>query len=375
MGSELSCPCGSRTNFEEPKESSDKKFLLEEEARLLISDSDILFSCIDEDTKICLIRPSKFEAFFKRIKFFRVEKDNKREDLFYNTVFLSNFVYEDKPCAFICLHYSDWKKNDSSYFTHTYDTKKKYYQVGYNTNYKVVEFNFVSKDKDRLCEQLLNDLNRNLTTGYMFFGIINDLENKKDDYGVIPKKILYKGSMKIDLEKVIYTIDTHQGNLSQAAIESIIKKSSNRKKNLKAIIVDGNNKKNQYESLNKTQIEFEKSPTKNGVDKRCFTNRSFMSYNGNVYNESSDRIYFFIYEHVKDEECDLVYEIVELQQNNVSETSFLEDIAAKFKFSSNFKVNCIVNDDKRTFIILSAESRVLTEITPDDDDELDTTPA
>jgi hypothetical protein len=342
---------------------------------LLISDSDILFSCIDEDTKICLIRPSKFEAFFKRIKFFRVEKDNKREDLFYNTVFLSNFVYEDKPCAFICLHYSDWKKNDSSYFTHTYDTKKKYYQVGYNTNYKVVEFNFVSKDKDRLCEQLLNDLNRNLTTGYMFFGIINDLENKKDDYGVIPKKILYKGSMKIDLEKVIYTIDTHQGNLSQAAIESIIKKSSNRKKNLKAIIVDGNNKKNQYESLNKTQIEFEKSPTKNGVDKRCFTNRSFMSYNGNVYNESSDRIYFFIYEHVKDEECDLVYEIVELQQNNVSETSFLEDIAAKFKFSSNFKVNCIVNDDKRTFIILSAESRVLTEITPDDDDELDTTPA
>ena len=336
MGSELSCPCGTRQDIEQdaPKESN--KDIIEEVMKGKLSKDQLLYEyTTSSDTmssKICLVSTSNLDAFFAYINLLVIE--NKYEiNLYYNTIFISNFlVQEDLAC--IILQYKKGQEDRTTYYIKPTSNSKRSLKNDYSAVYKVESINFVSNDNEKIQEQILNDLYSQLKKGYRFYGIITDnpeIINKGDfskSFAVTSKtpkirknyKILYKKSKLTDNLDIKYSVVIYENNLTTDSITKVL--TENKDKTLKSVIKEHN---------------FEGK----------FPYSYFFIFEGNKITPEYDESEFLV---------------VKIEKDKSTPDSFLKDIAEKINLQEGATLLSVINERNGFFLIFKYD------ITAMDDD-------
>jgi hypothetical protein len=117
MGSELSCPCGNRIDFEEPQRKKPVDILQEINLGKLQAE-EMLYEYSYSHTKSCLIKTEQLEGFFKNRNLLIMPSNTGNYSSYYNIMFLTNFG----PIAdtiFILMQYNQ-NIDDKSFRTSMY---------------------------------------------------------------------------------------------------------------------------------------------------------------------------------------------------------------------------------------------------------------
>jgi len=345
MGSELSCPCGNRNDVETVPTKEKVDDIVQELLKSKLSEDDLQFQYIYDQSKICLIRGDQFEPFFANRNFLKTST-KKEINYYYNLIHISNFSFE-KNLLFIFLQYTPGME-DKSMIRNTLNTsrtkKNNKASFDYKTNYKIETINLVSNDKKKVSEQILNDINSNLKKDFIFYGLIKNLDDQFDRINTNQNnlttstglnrtyKFLYKRSLLKEVIDCRYSIETFEGKLTRDILNEILSEEANTKKLLKSIVCDSN--LSLCTSVSKS-INFD---SKN---------------------------YYFIYEENLNMPQNYVYLVVEMVQGSTPEKIFLQDITVKLNdYQNDYKLCCFVGDEKKFFIIFAADLEALDLETP-----------
>jgi hypothetical protein len=350
MGSELSCPCGERQDIHVEESKVKHVDIVEELLKGKLTEDDIFFQFVYGGSKICIIRNDQFEAFFTNRNFLKLS--SKQEiNYYYNLVYLTNSVFSfDKNYVLIFMQFTpgleDKSVRNSSYIN-SQRTNNRKAKMDYKTYYKIEIINLVSNEPNKVMEQLLNDLNNNLKKDFLFYGVINDIEeidinpianfNTKKNYESVSNKrsykILYKKSLLKENINCKYSIESYEGFLDRDLLSEILSSEKNSKKILKAIIVDSS--KNDF------------------------------NYYSNGQTPGAPKNYYFIFEENLEFENNLVYLVIEMTQGNTPDKIFLQDITIKLNdYQNEYKLCCLLNEEKKFYVIFAADSETLGGETP-----------
>ena len=112
MGSELSCPCGNRVEYDEVENK--KQDIVETLIKSRLSVEDLCYHFYHNQTKACLIKTEQLDRFFNSRQLLNLnsEKNEYRKD-YCSLVFITNFA-PLKDCIFILLRYTT-KVEDKSF--------------------------------------------------------------------------------------------------------------------------------------------------------------------------------------------------------------------------------------------------------------------
>jgi hypothetical protein len=243
---------------------------------------------------------------------------------------------------FVLLQFTQGNEDRSFIKNASYYSKNKKRNstaVDYSTYYKIEKLNLVSVEKNKVKEQILNDLNMNSKKDFMFYGVVNDADEPLYTPGSSTKhvinssrvaaprnfKFLYKRSLLKENLECRYTILHYEGTLDRDVINEYVSSPANKFKTLKAIMIDSaldNSilKKNYY-------FIFEES--------KCFPENGY------------DNI------------------VIEMEQGNNSNKMLIQDIANKLNdFQLAYKLCCIVSEEKKIYIVLTADQEAVQSETP-----------
>jgi hypothetical protein len=327
MGSELSCPCGSKNQLE-TEESPNKKEtdIIEEIMKGKLLPQNITFEHTYKQTKICLIKTEELEGFFANRNILKLVI-KKEINYYYNLVFITNFMAINN----ILLQYTPGMEDKTFMRSATYlnnkNKKRNSASVDYSTNYKIEKLNLVSIEKKKVIEQILIDLSMNVKKDYLFYGIVNDSDERvENNYKTTSSlqrvaaprnfKLLYKRSLLRENIDVKYTIHHYEGTLDKDIILDFVKDPANKYKALKAIMTDS-------------------------------------ALDDNILKKN----YYFIFEESKNAPVN-GYDnlVIELEQGNNSNKMLIQDMAVKLNdFQVTFKLCCIVCDEKKIYVVLHAD--------------------
>ncbi|MCQ2816656.1 MAG: hypothetical protein MJ252_05240 [archaeon] len=272
MGSEMSCPCSNHNLGEDlPTPDEDAKIkqdILKEVMKGKLTKDKLLFEYATNNstlfTKICLIATKNVEAFFQNRNLLIIQKKNEI-NLYYNTIFIANFLNKDDLTCIILQYKTGNEDRTNLYISpmnEMENPKKKMKQNDYSAVYKVENLNFISKEAERMRDQILNDLYSQLKKQYRFYGIITDSQEDPNDknYSFIGDnkrqttpaslnnsafinpvpasigknyKVLYKKSKLTDNLDVRYSISVLYDNLNEENILRIL--TENKDKTLKSV--------------------------------------------------------------------------------------------------------------------------------------------
>jgi hypothetical protein len=104
MGSELSCPCGNRIDFEDPNPKKKQDDIIQEINLGRLQLEELTYEYTYAQTKSCLIKTEQLEGFFKNKQLLMLPFTSGYNN-YYNIFFLTNFgPLEDT--LFILLQFS-----------------------------------------------------------------------------------------------------------------------------------------------------------------------------------------------------------------------------------------------------------------------------
>jgi hypothetical protein len=368
MGDELSCPCGNRQDITDLQNNNKvQKDIIEEVMQGKLSKDELIYQCSSTNdilcSKICLLGSKNIEGFFANRNLLII--DNKNEiNLYYSNIFISNFLNQN-DLACVILQYKKGNEDKSQYYlknsisnsialSHSTNYSKKKmmkYNNDINAIYKVDTINFVSNNREKIKEQILNDLYSQLKKEYFFYGIlkygnsdnieniykhnnynkINDKDINKDfvtpgasDYEINQSffnnmskkienknyKILYKKSKFTDNLEINYSVDILNERLNSNSITKILKQ--NKDKTLKSVIKEINENENEYPF-----------------------------------------IYFFIFEgnNITPEYDENEFLVVKIEREKTTTEGFLKDIVEKINFEKTATLLTVINDDNGFFLV------------------------
>jgi hypothetical protein len=364
MGDELSCPCGNRQDITDLQNNNKvQKDIIEEVMQGKLSKDELIYQCSSNNellsSKICLLGSKNIEGFFANRNLLII--DNKNEiNLYYSNIFISNFLNQN-DLACVILQYKKGNEDKSQYYlknsisnsialSHSTNYSKKKmmkYNNDINAIYKVDTINFVSNNREKIKEQILNDLYSQLKKEYFFYGILkygnsDNIENiykhnnnnkdiNKDfitpgasDYEINQSffnnmskkienknyKILYKKSKFTDNLEINYSVDILNERLNSNSITKILKQ--NKDKTLKSVIKEINENENEYPF-----------------------------------------IYFFIFEgnNITPEYDENEFLVVKIEREKTTTEGFLKDIVEKINFEKTATLLTVINDDNGFFLV------------------------
>jgi len=364
MGDELSCPCGNRQDITDLQNNNKvQKDIIEEVMQGKLSKDELIYQCSSTNdilcSKICLLGSKNIEGFFANRNLLII--DNKNEiNLYYSNIFISNFLNQN-DLACVILQYKKGNEDKSQYYlknsisnsialSHSTNYSKKKmmkYNNDINAIYKVDTINFVSNNREKIKEQILNDLYSQLKKEYFFYGILkygnsDNIENiykhnnnnkdiNKDfitpgasDYEINQSffnnmskkienknyKILYKKSKFTDNLEINYSVDILNERLNSNSITKILKQ--NKDKTLKSVIKEINENENEYPF-----------------------------------------IYFFIFEgnNITPEYDENEFLVVKIEREKTTTDGFLKDIVEKINFEKTATLLTVINDDNGFFLV------------------------
>lgn len=332
MGGELSCPCGRRLDLNlKPKGKTDFDIITEVMKGKLQKENLLYEYAVNNDiqsSKVYLISTSSIEGFFANRNLLIIETKHDI-NYYYNKAFVCNFLNQE-AIAFVLLQYQKGQEDRSTFYSKS-KTNRLYKHKDYSAVYKVETINFISKDNNKIKEQIINDLYCQLKKEYYLFGIITDPAETSDDitYSSSYKmssiknnyKIVYKKSKLSDNLDIQYYILIYSGRLTSKIITSILK--DNKAKALKSVI-----------------------EIKEGEDD--------YNNNNNKNNGSNHEIsYFFIFEESKKtpEFDENEFFVVKIEKDRSPSDLYLKDIAEKVNMQTCAEIVSIINDKQGFFII------------------------
>ena len=364
MGDELSCPCGNRQDITDLQNNNKvQKDIIEEVMQGKLSKDELIYQCSSTNdilcSKICLLGSKNIEGFFANRNLLII--DNKNEiNLYYSNIFISNFLNQN-DLACLILQYKKGNEYKSQYYlknsisnsialSHSTNYSKKKmmkYNNDINAIYKVDTINFVSNNREKIKEQILNDLYSQLKKEYFFYGILkygnsDNIENiykhnnnnkdiNKDfitpgasDYEINQSffnnmskkienknyKILYKKSKFTDNLEINYSVDILNERLNSNSITKILKQ--NKDKTLKSVIKEINENEGEYPF-----------------------------------------IYFFIFEgnNITPEYDENEFLVVKIEKEKTTTEGFLKDIVEKINLEKTAKLLTVINDTNGFFLV------------------------
>ena len=368
MGDELSCPCGNRQDITDLQNNNKiHKDIIEEVMQGKLSKDELIYQCSSNNeilsSKICLLGTKNIEGFFANRNLLII--DNKNEiNLYYSNIFITNFLNQD-DLACVILQYKKGNEdksqlylknsiNNSIALSHNSNYSKKKmlkYNNDINAIYKVESINFVSNNREKIKEQILNDLYSQLKKEYNFYGIIkygsgnkydfkiNNNNNKNNninynneitpgggvsDYEINQSffnnmnkkletknyKILYKKSKFTDNLEINYSVDILNERLNSNSITKILKR--NKDKTLKSVIKEINENEGEYPF-----------------------------------------IYFFIFEgnNITPEYDENEFLVVKIEREKTTTEGFLKDIVEKINFEKTAKLLTVINEYNGFFLV------------------------
>jgi hypothetical protein len=332
MGSELSCPCSGRNALDAIETQPSNNDILQEVSKGKLQPEDIILDYVYDQTKISLIEPSQLEGYFSNRALLKVNSISKEINYYYNIAFIANFLPKT-DLIFILQQYTPGLEDKSFKLSGNMSPIK--YQPGaspkrkssryvnsnnsdYSANYKIEMLNLVSNEKKRVIEQILNDLNSKIKRNFVFIGIVNDSMRNF--------KILYKKSLKKESALTAYEVATYEGILEEDVIYSILSESKYRYKKLVSIMVD------------------------------CFSE-----------NKNKKTYYFIFQDNPEDELTETDHLVIKMEKGNNPNEMYVQDLAKKLNdFQGNYKLDCIVSEEKIIFLILSVPLETLENETPGD---------
>jgi hypothetical protein len=317
MGAEMSCPCSTRHEFEREETTPQKMDIVKEVMRGKLLPEEVTYDYIYDQTKVALIKIEQLEAFFANRNLLKVANKNREINYYYNTVYISNFMTMD-DCVFILLQYTPGLEDKSFQTTASssfiQSKKGRATTFDYSANYMVELINLVSFEKKKVIEQILHDLNSKVKKHFVFMGLVNDSMRNF--------KILYKKSLKKESLGYFYEIATYQGQLDENSIISILSDNQYKYKSLKAIMID---------------------------------HAEVLIYEKKTY-------YFIFEENISDINTENDYLVITMERGNNPNEMYVQDIAKKLNdFQGQFRLSCIVSDDKNIFVILVAPAETPEE--------------
>jgi hypothetical protein len=104
MGSELSCPCGNRIDFEDMNQKKKPIDIIQELNLGRLQPEELTYEYVYAQTKSCLIKTDQIEGFFKNKQLLMLPF-NSGYNSYYNIMFMTNFgPLEDT--IFILMQYN-----------------------------------------------------------------------------------------------------------------------------------------------------------------------------------------------------------------------------------------------------------------------------
>ena len=355
MGDELSCPCGNRQDITDLQNNKIHKDIIEEVMQGKLSKDELIYQCSSNNeflcSKICLLGSKNIEGFFANRNLLIIDNINEI-NLYYSNIYITNFLNQD-DMACVILQYKKGSEDKSQYYinnsialsTSNYSKKKmSKYNNDINAIYKVETINFVSKNREKIKEQILNDLYSQLKKEYNFYGIIkygsvnkndfkNNNKNNKINYNfndeMTPEgdfeinqsfinkkietknyKILYKKSKFTDNLEINYSVDILNERLNNNSITEILKR--NKDKTLKSVIKEINENEGEYPF-----------------------------------------IYFFIFEgnNITPEYDENEFLVVKIEKEKTTTEGFLKDIVEKINLEKTAKLLTVINDSNGFFLV------------------------
>lgn len=361
MGNEMSCPCSNE--YEPMEETKDPDYAVKQDiikevmkGRLPKDKLIYEYSCNNKFlyTKVCLISTNNIEYFFNNRNLLIIEKKSEI-NYYYNSIFLSNFINQNNLTCII-LQFNKDNPNErlttlnSASFYRDSSSPKKLLNNDYSAIYKVENLNFMSKECDKMKEQLLNDLYSQLKRQYRFLGIVSDEQNE-DLFSMsfisydqkrftsnsalntispnAPKsyKLLYKKSKLTDNLDVRYSISILTQPLNEESILTILRE--NKDKSLISVFEE-----NYFDSarLNKSKL--------------CY----FFLFESNKITPEFDESEFLV---------------VKMDKEKNSPDTFLKDIAEKIVMQEDVELLSIISIKTGFYLIFKMEINEL-----DDEDDI-----
>lgn len=341
MGGELSCPCGRRLDLEPQIKAKTDYDIINEVMKGKLKKEHLLYEyAVNNDiqsAKVYLISTSTIEGFFANRNLLIIET---RHDInyYYNRGFICNFLNQES-IAFVLLQYKKGQEDRSTYYSKSKTNNSPYRHKDYNAVYKVESINFISKENEKIKEQLLNDLYCQLKKEYCLFGIIidpietsedmmthsssNQMTTIKNNYRIVYKKSKLSDNLDIQYYILIYT-----EKLSSKIITNILKE--HRDKTIKSII-----------------------GIKEGGGRDPYDNRR----------SNNDLSYFFIFEENKKtpEYDENEFFVVKIEKEKSTSDLFLKDIAEKVNMQPSADILTIVNDKRGFFVIFRYNIRSMDD--------------
>ena len=351
MGSEMSCPCTNQLELNEtPGNDADtaiKKDILNEVMKGKLTKDKLIYEYSSNNNtlfiKVCLIATKNVEAFFQNRNLLIIQRKNEI-NLYYNTIFISNFLGKDElTCIF--LQYDKGNEDRTNLYIQPpaqENLKKKMKNNDYSAVYKVENLNFISKETEKMKDQILNDIYSQLKKQYRFYGIISDsnedpneqlsysfVEDKRSTLTAARKnvsknyKILYKKSKLTDNIDVRYSISILKDELTENNIREML--TENKDKTLKSVIEES---------------YFDSS--RENKRRNCY----FFIFEGNKITPEFDESEFLI---------------VKIDKERNSPDNFLKDITEKIVMQEGVQLLSIINNYTGFFLVFKLDINEIDE--------------
>lgn len=375
MGLEFSCPCGEKNDL--PTEATPNKTpaddIVEEIMRGKLLPEELLCENTYEHTKVCLIRTDQLEGFFANRNLLKIST-RKEINTYYNMIFVSNFMAQH-GLVFILMQYSHGmdEKNSLSLDSSARRRKSINQKLNYTANYKIEKLNLVSREKSKVIEQILNDLNKNLKKEYLLYGIVNDFETTQGQTP-LPRS---NNASRDNLNHSFYSHHrTPNGNKSHTNLNHSVAYNSfsnaqQRQFKLvykKCLIKESQNIQ-YYIGTYKGEID-RKIISEILQDKR-FRTKILRSILVDPAEEKKENTYFFVFEENTDGlQLEYEYLVIAMEQGNNPNKMFIQDIGIKLNNLNKFyKLSCVVSNEKNMFLVIYRDPEIANELeTPVEDD-------